>query len=169
MQPRTLQPQTLSRTVPGMTCQGCVKRMREAVQAVDPNAYVEGFPAEKRLEVTSTLANDVLDSTLSEAGYPPGASSSETHPSAQSDTAQAADMQTAEYEALTSAPQQRLLISGMTCAGCVNSVEKALANTPGVTNASVNFGTHTAQVTGNVEREALINAVAAAGYHAEPI
>lgn len=173
MQPRTLQPQTLSRTVPGMTCQGCVKRMREAVQAVDPNAYVEGFPAEKRLEVTSTLANDVLDSTLSEAGYPPGASSSETHPSAQSDTAQAAgkgnDMQTAEHEALTSAPQQRLLISGMTCAGCVNSVEKALANTPGVTNASVNFGTHTAQVTGNVEREALINAVVAAGYHAEPI
>ncbi|AZM94584.1 heavy metal translocating P-type ATPase [Vreelandella venusta] len=169
MQPRTLQPQTLSRTVPGMTCQGCVKRMREAVQAVDPNAYVEGFPAEKRLEVTSTLANDVLDSTLSEAGYPPGASSSETHPSAKSDTAQAADMQTAEYEALTSAPQQRLLISGMTCAGCVNSVEKALANTPGVTNASVNFGTHTAQVTGNVEREALINAVAAAGYRAEPI
>ncbi|MDW0359441.1 heavy metal translocating P-type ATPase [Halomonas venusta] len=173
MQPRTLQPQTLSRTVPGMTCQGCVKRMREAVQAVDPNAYVEGFPAEKRLEVTSTLANDVLDSTLSEAGYPPGASSSETPPSAKSDTAQAAgkgnDMQTAEHEALTSAPQQRLLISGMTCAGCVNSVEKALANTPGVTNASVNFGTHTAQVTGNVEREALINAVAAAGYHAEPI
>lgn len=173
MQPRTLQPQTLSRTVPSMTCQGCVKRIREAVQAVDPNAYVEGFPAEKRLEVTSTLANDVLDSTLSEAGYPPGASSSETHPSAKSDTAQAAgkgnDMQTAEHEALTSAPQQRLLISGMTCAGCVNSVEKALANTPGVTNASVNFGTHTAQVTGNVEREALINAVAAAGYRAEPI
>ncbi|BCB06592.1 copper-exporting P-type ATPase A [Vreelandella venusta] len=173
MQPCTLQPQTLSRTVPGMTCQGCVKRMREAVQAVDPNACVEGFPAEKRLEVTSTLANDLLDSTLSEAGYPPGAFSSETPLSAESDTAQAAGnsngMQPAENEALTSAPQQRLLISGMTCAGCVNSVEKALANTPGVTNASVNFGTHTAQVTGNVEREALINAVAAAGYRAESI
>ncbi|WP_271910917.1 heavy metal translocating P-type ATPase [Vreelandella alkaliphila] len=173
MQSRTLQPQTLSRTVPGMTCQGCVKRMREAVQAVDPNAYVEGFPAEKRLEVTSTLENDALDSTLSEAGYPPGAPSGGTQPPTESDTAPTVDKgndkQAAENETLTHAPQQRLLISGMTCAGCVNSVEKALANTPGVTDASVNFGTHTAQVTGRVEREALINAVAAAGYRAEPI
>ena len=159
MQSRTLQPQTLRRTVPGMTCQGCVKRMREAVQAVDPNAYVEGFPAEKRLEVTSTLENDALDSTLSEAGYPPGAHSGETQPSTESDIAPTVDKgndkQAAGNETLTHAPQQRLLISGMTCAGCVNSVEKALANTPGVTDASVNFGTHTAQVTGKVEREAL--------------
>ncbi|HBP41822.1 MAG: heavy metal translocating P-type ATPase [Vreelandella alkaliphila] len=173
MQSHTLQPQTLSRSVPGMTCQGCVKRMREAVQAVDPNAYVEGFPAEKRLEVTSTLENDALDSTLSEAGYPPSAPSGETQPPTESDPAPTVDKgndkQAAENETLTSAPQQRLLISGMTCAGCVNSVEKALANTPGVTDASVNFGTHTAQVTGKVEREALINAVAAAGYSAEPI
>lgn len=173
MQSRTPQPQTLSRIVPGMNCQGCVKRMREAIQAADPNAYVEGFPAEKRLEVTSTLENDALDSTLSEAGYPPGDSNSETQLPTESDTAPTADKgndkQTAENETLTSAPQQRLLISGMTCAGCVNSVEKALANTPGVTDASVNFGTHTAQVTGRVEREALINAVAAAGYSAEPI
>ncbi|PAU73805.1 heavy metal translocating P-type ATPase [Vreelandella alkaliphila] len=173
MQSRTPQPQTLSRIVPGMNCQGCVKRMREAIQAADPNAYVEGFPAEKRLEVTSTLENDALDSTLSEAGYPPGDSNSETQPPTESDTAPTVDKgndkQTAENETLTSAPQQRLLISGMTCAGCVNSVEKALANTPGVIDASVNFGTHTAQVTGRVEREALINAVAAAGYSAEPI
>ncbi|MCD6439433.1 MAG: heavy metal translocating P-type ATPase [Halomonas sp.] len=173
MQSRTMQPQTLSRTVPGMNCQGCVKRMREAIQAADPNALVEGFPAEKRLEVTSTLENDSLDSTLSEAGYPPGDSNSETQPPTESDTAPTVDngndKLTAENETPTSAPQQRLLISGMTCAGCVNSVEKALVNTPGVTDASVNFGTHTAQVTGRVERAALINAVAAAGYRAEPI
>ncbi len=173
MQSHTLQPQTLIRTVPGMNCQGCVKRMREAIQAADPNAVVEGFPADKRLEVTSTLEDEALDSTLTEAGYPAGAPSSEAQPPADSQTTQTTDKtndkKTTENETTNNAPKQRLLISGMTCAGCVNSVEKALANTPGVTAASVNFGTHTAQVTGSAERKTLIDAVAGAGYRAEPI
>ncbi|RUR31557.1 heavy metal translocating P-type ATPase [Vreelandella andesensis] len=173
MQPSTLQPQPLIRTVPGMNCQGCVKRMREAIQAADPNANIEGFPADKRLEVTSALDGKALDDTLSEAGYPPSDTRSEAQPQADSETAQMADKaninKATENGTPTDAPQQRLLISGMTCAGCVKSVEKALINTSGVTAASVNFGTHTAQVTGSAERETLIDAVAAAGYRAEPI
>ena len=68
MQSHPLQSQTLTRTVPGMNCQGCVKRMREAIHTKDPSASVEGFPAEKRLEVTSSLDGNALDSALSEAG-----------------------------------------------------------------------------------------------------
>ncbi|MCB8890519.1 heavy metal translocating P-type ATPase [Vreelandella malpeensis] len=67
------------------------------------------------------------------------------------------------------APVQRLSIGGMTCAGCVKSVQRALAATPGVETASVNFATHVAQVAGHAERQALIDAVAGAGYQAEPI
>ncbi len=40
-----------------------------------------------------------------------------------------------------------LKIEGMHCAGCVASVEKALSRINGVTNASVNLATETAQVT----------------------
>ncbi|WP_422821833.1 heavy metal translocating P-type ATPase [Vreelandella lionensis] len=166
MQSHTLQSQTLTRTVPGMNCQGCVKRMREAIHTKDPSASVEGFPAEKRLEVTSSLDGNALDSALSEAGYPPDEAPSEDPlPAESAPTSEVAEGQNVP----TDAPQQRLLISGMTCAGCAKSVEKALANTPGVSAASVNFGTHTAQVTGSAKRDALIEAVAAAGYHAEPI
>ena len=67
MQHDTEQTVMLIRTVPGMNCQGCVKRMREAIQAQDPAAQVEGFPAEKRLEVTSSLDDQALDSALNEA------------------------------------------------------------------------------------------------------
>lgn len=160
MQRKTVQPQTLTRTVPGMNCQGCVKRMREAIQAQDASADVTGFPTEKRLEVTSLLDGDTLDSVLSEAGYPHGELPVET---AAPSPAKAVEGPSANI------PQQRLMISGMTCAGCVKSVEKALINTPGVTAASVNFGTHTAQVSGSAERDTLLEAVAAAGYSAEPI
>src|SRR6185436_11492470 len=40
-----------------------------------------------------------------------------------------------------------LPITGMTCASCVNRVEKALKKTPGVLDASVNLATEQAAVT----------------------
>ncbi|CAH1387853.1 heavy metal translocating P-type ATPase [Candidatus Nitrotoga sp. M5] len=60
----------------------------------------------------------------------------------------------------------KLSISGMTCAGCVSSVEKALSRVPGVMTSAVNFAEHTANVTGDVSADALVKAVKAAGYNA---
>jgi len=60
----------------------------------------------------------------------------------------------------------RLSISGMTCAGCVATVEQALQNTPGVEQASVNFAEHTATVSGSFEVKTLIKAVKDSGYSA---
>ena len=60
----------------------------------------------------------------------------------------------------------RLSIGGMSCAGCVSTVEEALRKVSGVEEASVSFAEHTAQVRGAVEVSALIAAVAAAGYQA---
>ena len=59
-----------------------------------------------------------------------------------------------------------LSIGGMSCAGCVSSVEAALQQVPGVTAAAVNFAEHTAEVSGNVAAATLIDAVVAAGYEA---
>ncbi|WP_035536925.1 heavy metal translocating P-type ATPase [Halomonas alkaliantarctica] len=184
MQSHDLQPQTLIRTVPGMNCQGCVKRMREAIQAKDPNAEVVGIPADKRLEVVSTLTDETLNSALHDAGYPPGdvslekaadensVSPSEADTAVDSDTRVDADSRQGATETSRSGSgnqQIRLAISGMSCASCVKSVQKALENTPGVETASVNFGTHTAQVFGHADSQALVDAVDSVGYSAEPI
>ncbi|MFO1428664.1 MAG: heavy metal translocating P-type ATPase [Candidatus Competibacteraceae bacterium] len=66
----------------------------------------------------------------------------------------------------TLAANHRLAIAGMSCAGCVNAVENALRQVPGVTEATVNFAEHTAQVMGPVETRRLIQAVKDAGYDA---
>ena len=167
-----------TRIIPGMNCQGCVKRMREAIQSGDPEADVTGMPSEKRLEVVSTLTDAELDQRLTAAGYPPGeAALEEAAPDdadKQPETAAPADAETEKTASAHSHSQgqskkQRLAISGMTCASCVNSVQKALERTEGVDTASVNFGTHSAQVFGNAETQALIAAVESAGYGAEPI
>ena len=60
----------------------------------------------------------------------------------------------------------RLSISGMSCAGCVATVENALKNVPGVVESTVNFAEHTATVRGSVDAKILIAAVTASGYGA---
>jgi Cu+-exporting ATPase len=58
----------------------------------------------------------------------------------------------------------RISVTGMSCAGCVASVEHALSSVPGVTGASVNFAEHTATVEGNANSDQLLGAIRSAGY-----
>jgi len=60
-----------------------------------------------------------------------------------------------------------LPIEGMTCASCVNRIERFLRKTPGVEMASVNLATETATILyrpGIADRAALIDAIESAGY-----
>lgn len=57
-------------------------------------------------------------------------------------------------------------IEGMSCAGCVRSVEKSLSGVPGVEEASVNFANQTAAIVGQASVDALVKAVQKAGYTA---
>jgi Cu+-exporting ATPase len=68
-------------------------------------------------------------------------------------------------------PTQRLRVKGMTCAACVRRVEKVLTRVPEVQSATVNLATETAEVqtAQPVDITALIEAIRAAGYDAEPI
>ncbi len=60
----------------------------------------------------------------------------------------------------------RLSVTGMSCAGCVSSVEKALNGVAGVSLANVNFAEHTATIEGDVTAQSLVDAVRSAGYDA---
>jgi Cu+-exporting ATPase len=60
----------------------------------------------------------------------------------------------------------RLSIMGMSCAGCVSTVEGALAAVSGVDSVAVNFADHSAMVKGTADPEALKQAVISAGYDA---
>ncbi len=64
---------------------------------------------------------------------------------------------------------QALAINGARCAGCVGKIEQALRAVPGVTHAEMNFADRSAQVEGEADVDALVEAVRAAGYDAEPI
>ncbi|MGC4367298.1 heavy metal translocating P-type ATPase [Hydrogenophaga sp. R2] len=66
--------------------------------------------------------------------------------------------------------EHELSIEGMTCASCVSRVEKALGAVAGVRDAVVNLATERATVMATgVSPEALVAAVARAGYQATPV
>ena len=61
----------------------------------------------------------------------------------------------------------RLPIEGMTCASCVNRIERFLGKTPGVDEANVNLATETATIRylpDRAGRAELVSAIRAAGY-----
>lgn len=73
---------------------------------------------------------------------------------------------TTEHAEKRGSKTYRLNVTDMSCAGCVETVEKTLKGMPGVSEAEVNFAERTATVTGDVSPEALVEAVGGAGYSA---
>ncbi|MEZ5357354.1 MAG: heavy-metal-associated domain-containing protein [Candidatus Zixiibacteriota bacterium] len=64
----------------------------------------------------------------------------------------------------------RLKISGMSCGGCVNSVQQALAEVDAVDTVSVDLQSARASVTsesGSLDPNTLVSAVKLAGFQAE--
>ncbi|KWI57235.1 copper-transporting ATPase [Burkholderia ubonensis] len=84
---------------------------------------------------------------------------------------ESADTSERHADAAAATAPIELEIEGMTCASCVARVEKALANVPGVTRASVNLATERATVDAAavVTTAQLVDAVRQAGYQATPV
>ncbi|WP_281647381.1 heavy metal translocating P-type ATPase [Parendozoicomonas sp. Alg238-R29] len=57
-----------------------------------------------------------------------------------------------------------LSLPGISCAGCVGKIEKALNSVPGVTSCSVNLAEKTSRVSGTAEPEAVLAAIQGIGF-----
>lgn len=69
----------------------------------------------------------------------------------------------------SSANSIRFSISGMSCAGCVASIESAIKAVPEVSSANVNLVERTATVEGSVVPKKIISAIKEAGYDASEL
>lgn len=63
----------------------------------------------------------------------------------------------------------QLLIEGAGCASCVNKIESALKQVPGVRQAEMNFAERTVRVEGDAPIDPLVDAIKDAGYGAKPL
>ncbi|MHA1153263.1 MAG: heavy metal translocating P-type ATPase [Alphaproteobacteria bacterium] len=128
--------------VTGMTCGGCAKRVAAALEAVPGVTSAAVDHTTKRARVAGTAAPDALIAAVAELGY---------------------------EASLPGAPDTlELTVTGMTCGHCATRVGEALEAVPGVTSAAVDHSADRATVTGTAAPDALIAAVAEAGYAARP-
>jgi len=131
----------ISLPVEGMSCASCVGRVERALMAVPGVQEANVNLAAERADVRMEAGGDVSEvvAAIEDLGYPVRQSS------------------------------VALAVEGMSCAGCVGGVERALRAVPGVVSAQVNLATERAVVTGVAQEAALIAAVASKGKSAHVI
>ncbi|MBE2894046.1 cation transporter [Spirabiliibacterium falconis] len=150
----------------GLNCGHCIASVEKALQAYDANLiYTINKTA---LAVFAPNAPDEVIAVIEQAGFHANKSDSVQCPKTDglSETADSPVMEAAPEQ--TSYPIQ-LALTGLSCAACVAKVEKALSAVEGVSAVQVNLADSTALVAGNVDDNALINAITHAGYRAEVV
>ncbi|WP_017026035.1 cation transporter [Vibrio rumoiensis] len=178
--------QTLHFQLSGLSCGRCVNKVQESLNNTDS---IDQFDVDKTsLKITSQLEADTIVKLISDLGYQAElvAIKAKLDPSDHEATKEV-EVQKTEIENLqndnsaqasSTQQYQQFLISGMTCASCVSSVEKGINKVDSVQQAQVNLAEQTAWVIIDpqftdqalVEQEQLIiNAIKQTGYHAEII
>jgi Cu+-exporting ATPase len=126
--------------IAGMSCASCVSRVEKALRSSPGVQKAEVNLGTERATVLARAPADLkaLQAAVEKAGY---------------------GMAQQEVD---------LDVEGMTCASCVNRVEKALRKVDGVLDAEVNLATERAHVrlVAGVPADALVAAIEKAGYHA---
>ena len=164
----------LTLNVTGMSCQGCVSKVRKLIQEKSPESTIEGMPKEHRLVVTSDLDLAAIEASVQKAGYKSlglfdESELAQSNNGQESNEANTVSKEQDSTDKIDSSFSYQFSIGGMTCAGCVNTVQKALSNSADVVSADVNFANHTAQVITKGSSDALIKAVEDSGYQASLI
>ncbi|OMH31775.1 copper-translocating P-type ATPase [Motiliproteus sp. MSK22-1] len=161
----------------GIKCNGCLNKIRKALVEHDAQSEVDANFETRSLTVSSVLSSQQLIETIGGLGYgitPQNPSANEEPVQQEASPNSQSPKQTQpskEKEAVPTqkGPQVHLALQGMTCAGCVKSIEDALDAVPGVTRVDVNFGSRSALVAGKLQAEQLIQAVEDAGYGASEV
>ncbi|WP_100637847.1 heavy metal translocating P-type ATPase [Marinobacter salexigens] len=174
-------------SISGATCQGCVKKIRNALEPLTGDASLVGV----NLDDQTVALPEGIDTTeaarvVSDAGFPAEPVGAAEKPasccaSKSKESGSEPDVDSGEQaKAPESKPQKPaapaqgddqvlLAVTGATCASCVNTIEKALKSVSGVTHAHMNLADNTATATGVSDSQALIKAVESSGYGASVI
>lgn len=175
-----------SLSISGATCQGCAKKIRNALEPLTGDTGL----VEVNLEDQTVALPEGIDAKeaariVTETGYPAEPVSKTEKPtsccsskfeksggSAEDTSEQLDTLEDTPEESAAPAQsddQVHLAVTGATCASCVNTIEKALKSVASVTHAHMNLADNIATATGQADAQALVRAVENSGYGASVI
>ncbi|WP_077485374.1 cation transporter [Salinivibrio sp. ML323] len=160
----------------GLSCGHCVAKVE---RALDENDAVFDYQVSKdAATVRTTLSAETLIEAITSLGFeatlidPSQETPSSTEPHQPQTETTEVDQQAERpprTETSSSHSRMQFVLSGMTCASCVKSVETAISSVDGVANVSVNLAERSAIVKGDAAPDAIVEAVENAGYGAEKV
>ena len=153
-------------TLNGLSCGKCVAKLTTAL--TQDNIEIITLDKNALSVITSLTADDII-AIVTTTGYQ-ATLHTDIEPITETDTVIAPEPEPEPGPEPIIAPQDnatQLLLSGLTCASCVASVEKAIKAVDGVSNVNVNLAERTALIYGQAPLQAIIQAIESAGYGAE--
>lgn len=152
----------------GLNCAKCVDKLEQALKQSDLNGDFTVTKTE--LNLVSLHSQQEVIQMIESLGYKASTASPLSEPE---QIVEEQDVQVEEEQEVSATHSAHLLISGMTCASCVSSVEKALTSVAGVTKAQINLAEQSALVFTTQPIEAieddLLASVSQSGYQAQII
>ena len=152
----------------GLNCAKCVAKLEQALKQSDLNGDFTVTKTE--LNLVSLHSQQEVIQLIESLGYKASTASPQSEPE---QIVEEQDVQVEVEQEVSSTHSAHLLISGMTCASCVSSVEKALTSVASVTKAQINLAEQSALVftTQPIEviEKDLLASVSQSGYQAQII
>jgi Cu+-exporting ATPase len=152
--------------VSGVSCQGCVSKIRKAIQECDNKASVDVDINTQKLQVSSTLTLKKVKQLVDEKGY----LLKKVQPRlAQTVTDQKSVQTDAQVKTKNNAETHQLLtfqLQGVTCASCVNTIQTALDSHENIAAADINFANRSASIQTTLSAPTVIDIVKNSGYNA---
>ncbi|MGF1685005.1 copper-translocating P-type ATPase [Photobacterium minamisatsumaniensis] len=163
---------TSTLTLSGLSCGKCVAKVE---QALTEHPDVESFDVSKTSATIASYTNQQslielitnLGLTAVDANHHGMTKNAESQVSSTPPQQKKECKEQSQKESEQGNKANQFILSGMTCASCVASVEKAIVSVKGVASASVNLAERTALVTGSASTDVVIQAISDAGYGAE--
>lgn len=149
----------------GLNCGKCVKKIENELTE---QSTISAFTISKtHADITAQAEADTLISLIESLGFIAKKVDDTEAVVNQDDTEVSHTPIITPIQEDTSSNTLQFLLSGMTCASCVSSVEKAILAVSGVKQANINLAERTALVTGTASEQHIISAIINAGYGAE--
>ena len=147
-------------TLTGLSCGKCVAKLTTVLTQDN----IDIITIDKNnLSVTTSLTADDIITIVTTTGYQAALTTEDQAP----DVTNNPIAPEPEPIIASQGTATQLLLSGLTCASCVASVEKAIKAVEGVDSVNVNLAERTALIYGQASLQAVITAIENAGYGAE--
>ncbi|MBC8475827.1 MAG: cation transporter, partial [Gammaproteobacteria bacterium] len=140
----------------GMSCHNCERKVEAGIDELAGVSWSKADHKENSLCVKGAVSVAALQQQILDLGY-----QLTPEVAARFDPEQ-------PVSSYSDVPGFNLDVSGMSCASCVRSVERALLASPDVVQAVVNYAGGTAFVRSHGGQQSLLDALAGAGYPGRP-